>query len=72
MRAWEILEKDKDSMERDYRDSRYGKRMSMRDHEDKLEKLVDEIYECGFEDGYRKAHEESDSYGERSSYRRMR
>lgn len=68
MRAWEILEKDA----RDSRDSRYGRRMGMRDHTDKLEKLVDEIYECGFEDGYHKAQEESDSYSERSSYRRGR
>lgn len=64
-RIWEIAEKDKDA-----RDSRYGRRMGMRDHFDKMEKLVDEIYECGFEEGYEKAREESDSYGERSSYRR--
>ena len=65
MRAWEILEKENEP-----RDSRYGRRMGMRDHVDKLEKLVDEIYECGFEEGYRKAQEESEPYSERSSYRR--
>lgn len=64
MRAWEILEKDA-------RDSRYGRKMGMRDHSEKMEKLVDEIYECGFEEGYRKAQEESSSYGE-TSYRRGR
>ena len=69
MRAWEIVEKDKE-----HEDSRYGKRMGMKDHMDKLEMLIDEIYECGFEEGYEKAHKESSSYaeryGERSSYRR--
>lgn len=64
MRAWEILEKDHESM-----DSRYGRRMGMKDHTDKLDKLVDEIYECGFEDGYEKARMEMSSFGERSSYR---
>lgn len=67
MRAWEILEKEHES-----RDSRYGKRMGMREHTEKLEKLIDEIYECAFEEGYEKAQEESSSYGERGSYRRMR
>jgi hypothetical protein len=65
MRAWEILEKRHDD-----EDSRYGKRMGMKDHISKLDKMVDEIYECGFEDGYSKAQEEMGSYGERSSYRR--
>ena len=66
MRAWEIVEKDK---ERESMDSRYGRRMGMKDHMDKLEALIDEIYECGFEDGMEKARRESSSYGERSSYR---
>ena len=65
MRAWEIVERDHEA-----KDSRYGKRVGMRDHVDKMEKLVDEIYECGFEEGYNKAMGESDSYGERSAYRR--
>lgn len=69
MRAWEILEKRHDED-----DSRYGRKMGMKDHMDKLDKMVDEIYECGFEDGYSKAQEEMDSYGERfgrrSSYKR--
>lgn len=45
-------------------DSDYGKRYGMRSPEDKA-------YECGFEDGYKKAMEEIEhSYGERRGMRR--
>lgn len=54
---WEIREKD----------SRFGHRMGMRDHD----KSVEDAYECGYEDGYEAAMEES-KYGERRSGYRMR
>lgn len=62
--SWKMItERDED------RESRYGRRMGMKSHVNMLEKIVDEIYECGFEEGFRKAHEDP-YYGERSSYRR--
>lgn len=58
---WKVLKHEEDS---DY--GRYGhKRMGMREHVDMLDKIVEEIYKCGFEKGYEKAREESESYGER-------
>lgn len=66
MRHWEIIEK---RHEEDYKSN--SKEFDMRDNVEKLDKLVDAIYDCGFEEGYKKAKEES-SYGERSSYRSMR
>lgn len=54
-RMWEIREGYEPESE-----SRYGRRYGMRSAEDKA-------YECGFEDGYKKAMEEMEhsSYGER-------
>ena len=36
----------------------------------KLEEFVEDVYDCGVEEGYHKAKEEMDSYSERDSYRR--
>lgn len=58
--------------EKEYKDSRYGKRMGARGSlSDKLEEMAEELYECGYKEGYREAMKEADSYyGERSSYKR--
>lgn len=50
MRMWEI--RDKSNYDSDYRSKR-GRRSS------------DDEYECGYEDGYRAAMEESESYSSR-------
>lgn len=66
MRAWKILEEKHDE-----EDSRYGKRYGRKDSiMSKLEEFVEDVYECGIEEGYHKAKEEMSSYGERDSYRR--
>ena len=73
MRAWEIIEKSgsynrRDNMQQN--DYRMGNRSGMKENINKLDMLVDEIYECGFEDGYQKAKEEMNGMNERGSYRR--
>lgn len=64
--SWNVMEKYNDK-----EDFRFGKKMGMRGHLSMLEKVVNEIYECGMEEGYHKAQEESESFG-MSSYKRYR
>lgn len=63
MRMWEIREND---------ESRYGHRFGTRNRN---ASEIDEAYECGYEEGYRKAMKEAESYygqqyNERRPYRR--
>lgn len=73
MKMWEFIEKDRD---RDYRDERYKNRgrdyddynrMGMKYSDSDFKRIVEDAYECGVKEGYKRAMEEVDysSYGER-------
>ena len=57
-RAWEIIEKHK--REREDKRSGYGsrsKKHAMEELEEKMQKLLCEVYDCGFEDGVEESDE---------------
>lgn len=83
MRIWEILEKHDEygprkgfekGYEKDY-DREYdyphkGSRMGMKSSEHDYKKLLMEVYECGFEEGYGKAMKEAEHLGFKYDERR--
>lgn len=75
MRMWEILEKHDDMRpRREYdRESEYdfrGSKMGMKLSEHDYKKLLSDAYDCGFEEGYKKAMEEAEHLGFRYDERR--
>lgn len=75
MRMWEILEKHDDMRpRREYdREHEYGfkdSRMGMKSSEHDYKKLLSDAYDCGFEEGYKKAMEETEHLGFRYDERR--
>lgn len=75
MRMWEILEKHEEMRpRRDYdRDHEYGfrgSRMGMKSSEYDYKKMISDAYDCGFEEGYKKAMEEAEHLGFRYDERR--
>jgi hypothetical protein len=75
MRMWEILEKhDSYRPDREYgKDHEYGFRgskMGMRSSDHDYKRMIDDAYECGFEEGFRKAMEEVEHH--KFSERRMK
>ena len=68
MRMWEILEKHEEMRpRRDYdRDHEYGFRgskMGMKSLEHDYKKMISDAYDCGFEEGYKRAMEEAEHLG---------
>jgi hypothetical protein len=75
MRMWEILEKHEEMRPRkEYdRDHEYGFRgsiMGMKSSEHDYKKMISDAYDCGFEEGYKKAMEEAEHLGFRYDERR--
>ena len=76
MRMWEILEKHEEMRpRRDYdRDHEYGFRgskMGMKSSEHDYKKMISDAYDCGFEEGYKRAMEEAEHPDSRYGERRM-